>query len=100
MLNDPYLMTIEDNVIIGGQTDLSCHIFENNRLILRKIHIGEGSIIGAHCYISPGVTIGKNCVVGLGCYIRQDKTVPDNSRITSISNVSMQTARKIEKGNI
>lgn len=100
MLNDPYLLTIEDNVIIGGRTDISCHIFENNRLILKKIHIGAGSVIGAHCYISPGVKIGKKCVIGLGCYIRRDKEFPDNTKITSISNVSIKTARKIEKGDI
>ncbi len=100
MLNDAYLLTIDDNVIIGGQTDISCHLFENNRLILKKIHIGEGSVIGAHCYISPGVKIGKGCVIGLGCYIRQDKEIPDYSKITSISNVSIKTARKIEKGDI
>ncbi len=100
MLNDAYLLTIEDNVIIGGQTDVSCHLYENNRLILKRIHIGSNSSIGAHCYIAPGVTVGKNCVIGLGCYIRQGKNIPDNSKITSISNVSMETARKIEKGLI
>ena len=98
MLNDPYLLEIGDNVIVGGQTDISCHIFENSKLILQPIKIGDNSMIGAHCYIAPGVTIGKNCVIGLNSYIRQGKTIPDNSKLTSVGAVSFRTAGRLEKG--
>lgn len=98
MLNDAYLLTIEDNVIIGGQTDISCHIFENDYLILDKIHIGKNTIIGAHCYISPGVTIGKNCKIGLYTYIRSYTEIPDYSRIISIAGMNMKDVIQIEKG--
>ncbi len=100
MLNDAYLLEIEDNVIVGGQTDISCHIFENNKLILKRIKIGSGTMIGAHCYISPGVTIGKNCVIGLNSYIRKDNNIPDNTRVTSVGAVSFKTAGKLEKGKL
>jgi hypothetical protein len=97
MLNDAYLLEIGDNVIVGGQTDISCHIFENNKLILKPIRIGNNTMIGAHCYISPGVTIGKNCMIGLNSYIRQGKTIPDNTKLTSVGAVSYRTAGRLEK---
>jgi len=98
MLNDAYLLDIGDNVIVGGKADISCHIFENNKLILQPIKIGDNSMIGAHCYIAPGVTIGKNCIIGLNSYIRQGKNIPDNTKLTSVGAVSFSTAGKLEKG--
>lgn len=98
MLNDPYLLEIGKNVIIGGKADISCHIFENNKLILQPIKIGDNSLIGAHCYIAPGVTIGKRCIIGLNSYIRQGKNIPDNTKLTSVGAVSFSTAGRLEKG--
>lgn len=100
MLNDSYLLTIGDDVVIGGQTDVSCHIYENGHLILQPIKIGSGTVIGAHCYISPGVTIGERCVVGLGSYVRLGKTIPDGSKLTSVAGVSLGMANRIEKGRL
>ena len=59
--------------------------------------MGANSMIGAHCYIAPGVTIGKNCVIGLNSYIRQGKTIPDNTKLTSVGAVSFSTAGRLEK---
>lgn len=98
ILNDAYLLEIGDNVVVGGQTDISCHLFENGKLILQPIKIGDNTLIGAHCYISPGVTIGKNCLIGLNSYIRRGKTIPDNTKLTSVGAVNFQTAGKLEKG--
>jgi len=98
ILNDAYLMEIGDDVIIGGNTDISCHIYEHGYLKLKPIKIGAGTLIGAHCYISPGVTIGKNCLIGLNTYIRQDKNIPDNTKITSLAGISFHKAHKLERG--
>ncbi len=97
-LNDAYLLELGDNVIVGGATDISCHIFENYQLILKPIKIGENTLIGAHCYISPGVIIGKNCTIGLNSFIRQDKVIPDNTKLTSVSSLNMRDAYRIERG--
>jgi hypothetical protein len=56
-LHDAYLLEIGENVVIGNETDISCHIFEGNHLILGKIKIGDNTLIGTHCYIMPDVTI-------------------------------------------
>ena len=78
-LNDAYLLEIGDNVFIGGKTDVSCHTFENNVLILKNVKIGANSTIGQRCYISPGATIGDHSVIGQYCFIRKNKTIPPHS---------------------
>ena len=35
-LSDAYLLEIGNNVVIGGDASINCHIFEGNQLILRK----------------------------------------------------------------
>jgi len=97
-LNDAYLLTIGDGVVIGGQADVSCHLYENGYLVLLPISIGAGTVIGAHCYISPGVSIGRNCLVGLGCYIRQGRRIPDGAKLTTVAGVPLRIAQRLEKG--
>lgn len=100
MLNDAYLLTLEDGVVIGGGSDVSCHLYEDGYLTLQPVVIKENTVIGAHCYIAPGVVIGKNSLVGLGCYIRQGRVLPDNTRLTKVGSVSMSVANKLEKGRL
>ena len=74
-LHDAYLLEIGDNVVIGGETNISCHIFEGNELILGKIKIGSNTLIGTNCYIMPDVTIGERCSIGLYSYIRKKRKI-------------------------
>ncbi|MEI6385254.1 MAG: DapH/DapD/GlmU-related protein [Spirochaetota bacterium] len=97
MLLDPYLIEIGDDVTIGGQTDLSAHSFEGNTLILDRIRIGSGTLIGAHCYISPGVTIGRSCVIGLGSFLRRGTAVPDGAVYTSLAALPVKRMAALEK---
>lgn len=96
-LNDAYLMEIGDNVVIGGKSDLSCHTFEDNCLVLSPIKIGEGTLIGTRCYINPGVTIGKNCVIGMYSFIRKNKVIPDKTFISSLAGMPARDAAVLEK---
>jgi acetyltransferase-like isoleucine patch superfamily enzyme len=100
MLLDPYLIEIGDDVTIGGQTDISAHLFEGGSLILERVKIGSGTLIGAHCYISPGVTIGRRCVIGLRSYLRRGTTVPDGSVYTSLAALPIRRMAALEKGDM
>lgn len=97
-LNDAYLIELGDDVTIGGQADISPHLFQNGKLILRKIRIGSGSLIGAKAYIAPGVSIGKRCLIGLGSYIRPDTVIPDGTHYASVGGLPLRRIVKIEKG--
>jgi acetyltransferase-like isoleucine patch superfamily enzyme len=97
-LNDAYLLELEDDVLVGGATDLSCHTYEDGFLVLAPIRIGAGTVVGAHCYVSPGVTVGRRCVIGLGCYLRPGTKVPDDTILTSAAALDPGIARRIETG--
>ena len=95
-LNDAYLMEIEDNVVIGGKSDVSCHTFEDNCLVLSPIKIGEGTLIGTRCYISPGVTIGKKCMIGMYSFIRKNSIIPDKTFISSLAGMNVRDVAVLE----
>ncbi len=98
-LNDPQFLEIEDNVVIGGASDVSCHTFERGRLILGRIRIGEGTVIGAHAYISPNVTIGRRCTIGVNTIIRKNHTIPDGSVIGTPAGLPIRSVARIEREN-
>jgi len=96
-LNDAYLLTIGDNVVIGGKTDISCHTFEKGFLILKNVTIGSGTLIGQRCYVSPGVTIGDHCIIGQYAFIRKNTVVPDRTTLSAIAGLPVRTVARIEK---
>jgi acetyltransferase-like isoleucine patch superfamily enzyme len=96
-LNDPYLLELEDNVVIGAQAEISCHTFEGGRLTLGRIKIGENTVIGAKAYIMPGATIGKNCRIGLNTVVRKNKTLPDKTDLLDFPSLQMRDLVSVKK---
>ena len=96
-LHDSYLLEIGDNVVIGGDSNINCHIFEGKELILGRVKIGSNTLISANTYIMPGATIGKNCNVGLYSYIRKNKEIPDNSMIMTMPGLPAKKLAEIMK---
>jgi acetyltransferase-like isoleucine patch superfamily enzyme len=96
-LNDAYLLTIGDNVVIGGKTDISCHTFEKGFLILNNVTIGRDTLIGQRCYISPGVTIGEHCTIGQYALVRKNTVVPDKTTLSAIAGLPVRIVARIEK---
>lgn len=74
-LNDAYLLTLGDNVVLGGKATLSCHIFEQDRLILKPITIGSNCVVGAHAYVHPGVVMEDNSVIGIYALVPKDTVI-------------------------
>ncbi len=96
-LSDAYLLELGDNVVIGGDASITCHIFEGNQLILGKIKIGSNVLIGAESYIMPGVTIEDNCNIGLKSAIRKNKTIPEKSMIMAFPGVPAKKIAELIK---
>ena len=78
-LHDAYLLEVGDNVIIGGATDITCHIFEDGELILDRIKIGSDVLIGANCYIMPGTEIASHVSIGANSLLRKKTVVEERS---------------------
>jgi acetyltransferase-like isoleucine patch superfamily enzyme len=95
-LNDAYLLEIEDDVVIGGKSDISCHTFEGGCLVLDPIRIGKGTLIGTRCYVSPGVVIGRECVIGMYSFIRKNTVIPDRTYICSLAGMRVSDAAALE----
>lgn len=96
-LHDAYLLEIGDNVVIGGDSNISCHIFEGDTLILGKIKIGSNSLISAESYIMPGAEIGEKCNIGIKAYVRKNRKIEDGSMIMAIPGVDAKKVAEIIK---
>ena len=75
-LNDPSMVTVGDNVVIGGGCVLNGHLVEKGQIILARITLEEGSLLGARVTIQPGVTVGKGAVIGTNGLVGKYKTIP------------------------
>lgn len=80
-------ITIEDDVMIGGNCKIYDHDFHSLDYATRmlpgmvgvtpkNVHIKKGAFIGAHSIILKGVTIGQYSIIGAGSVVTKD--VPDN----------------------
>ena len=49
-VNDPYLVSIGDNSVIGGDAVISPHVFESGRLTLAPVAVGKDCLVGAEAY--------------------------------------------------
>ena len=96
---DPYLLKFGDNVVVGGFAQITCHIFEGDRLILGKVTIGSDTLICAESFIMPGVSIGNRCSIGVCSYVRKNKKIPDNTITMAMPGVSPQKIAEMIKNN-
>mgnify|MGYP001623911262 CR=1 FL=1 len=74
-------ITIENNVLIGGNTkiyDTDFHWIDYDKRVIenggatKPVIIKEGAFIGAHCIILKGVSIGERAIVGAGSVVTKD----------------------------
>jgi hypothetical protein len=96
-LFDPYLISIGEGTVIGGDAVVAAHLFESGRLSLAPIRIGKNCMIGAHALISPGVTIGDGATIGMRAYIREGRKIPPGSRIASMSGLPAEGLIELER---
>ena len=97
-VNDPYLVTIGDNSVIGGGAVIVPHVYEAGRLILAPVTIGKNCLIGAEAYLSPGVTIGDGSVIGLRVHLRKGTRVPPGSRVLNPAGMPPHRVYELERG--
>jgi hypothetical protein len=62
-ISDPCLIVLDDYVTIGGSAFLMAHYGMKGFLIIDKLHIKKGAMIGLGAKILGGVTIGEKATV-------------------------------------
>jgi len=75
-INDPYLVTIGDNSIIGSKVIITPHIAEKNDLVLSPITIGNNCLIGLGAQINPGCVIGDGSVIASRAIVPKYTNIP------------------------
>ena len=76
-LNDPGMVRIDDNVVIGGGAIINGHLVEKGQLILSPVHFKKGCLVGARATIQPGVVIGVDSVIATNALVGKWKAIPD-----------------------
>jgi hypothetical protein len=97
-LLDPYLISIGDGTVIGGDAVLSAHIFSNGELFLAPIRIGKDCQIGAHALLCPGVTLGDGATVGITAYLRKGRRIPAGAHVVAVGGLAVREVLKLEQG--
>ncbi len=98
-LHDVYLLRLDDDVVIGGDTDITCHLFENGQIVLNNITIGKGTLIGASVKLGPNTEIGENCSIGINSYLRRGEKIKDNSILISLPALPIREVVRIMNAN-
>lgn len=62
-LLDPHLTEIGANVQLGFHCTIAAHLFDNRKLIVRRVVIEDHAVIGGEAGIQPGVHVGHHAIV-------------------------------------
>lgn len=100
---DPSLITIDENVIIGGRCYMGCHVVFDGKLILGTIHLKKNSFVSLGNVIGQGTVVGEGATVGAGNYLYRD-VIPSNYKLPNFawskgSPKHQQNAEKKEEEN-
>jgi len=75
-LDDPDLVTIRENVVVGRNADIQTHLFHDRLLRLDTVTIGDNVSIGSSTYVLPGSVIANDAEIGAGSLVPRDENVP------------------------
>ena len=74
-INDPWLLEIGDNSVIGGGASINCHTVERGKLILERVKIGRNCTIGAQSLVWPGCEIGDSSILSTKSVLKKRSKV-------------------------
>jgi len=76
-INDPSLVVLGDNVVVGGGATLNGHLVEGGKIVLEKIVVGKNATVGGATMVGPGARIGENSILGNRALLAKRKVIPD-----------------------
>jgi len=75
-LNDPGLIRIDDDCVIGGGAIMNGHLAEKGQMVFAPIHMKAGSLLGTGATLQPGVVVEENAVVASSALVPKYRTIP------------------------
>lgn len=79
-ISDPCLIVIEDYVTVGGSAFLMAHYGMKGFLIIDKLHIKKGAMIGLSAKLLGGVIVGEKAVVAPNCAVLPKTFIKDGEK--------------------
>jgi hypothetical protein len=79
-ISDPCLIKLDDYVTIGGSAYMMAHYGMKGFLIIDKLHIKKGAMIGLAAKILGGVTIGEKAVVAPNTAVLPKTIIKDGEK--------------------
>jgi len=92
-VSDPALITLEDNVTVGGSATLLAHYAVGGFLIISPLVIRKGATIGLQAIIMGGVEIGAGAKILPNSVVLPKTVVPAGETWSGVP------AKKVEKGS-
>jgi acetyltransferase-like isoleucine patch superfamily enzyme len=75
-IDDPYLVTLGDGVILGNASLVSGNVIVNGKIRIGEVRIDHGATIGANAIVLPGTQIGEKALVIAGAMVIADSNIP------------------------
>lgn len=74
-IDDPYMVTIGDDTVLGNGSLVSGNYVSGGKLTCGRVTIGNGVTIGANVIVLPGVTIADGAIVMSGACVMPDSVI-------------------------
>lgn len=75
-IDDPYMVTIGNGVVLGFGSLVSGNVIYGGKLICGKVNIHAGATVGVNSVILPGTDVGDNAVIAGGSYVLPGTKIP------------------------
>ena len=74
-IDDPYMVSIGDGVILGNASLVTGNYIDKGMLVCGTVTIGNGATIGANAIVLPNTTIGEGATVVSGAVVGPDAVI-------------------------
>ena len=75
-MNEPPLVSVGDDAILGQDCVITAHAITSGRIVLGEVMIGRGATVGVNAVVMPGVEIGEGAVVAAASVVGMGTKIP------------------------
>ncbi len=72
------LITIDDDVVLGGDCVLMAHSLEGGRMKMNALRLGKSSMVGGESKVMPGCVLGERAILGASSLLTKGTQIPDH----------------------
>ncbi|MBN1801876.1 MAG: hypothetical protein JW891_10240 [Candidatus Lokiarchaeota archaeon] len=97
---DPLFVEIGDQTMTSLHICIFSHLIYHDKMIIKKVKVGENCIVGPHSILFPGTIMKDNAIIGANSYTKIDQVLEGNlihigkPATTQLSIQSSESTRK------